>query len=560
MKHTTIEHRLPRRGLRVPALICLLAMTCVADAQPRPKLEGFAELFSIERLTVVYPAGDPANRVSAERRAAYLEAEYGVQPSVVADGAVSPEQLGGHLLLLGWDNAILDRLEPGIERSAEGRNFLEISVPPQRDLAFAAPSPFHETARLFFWSRIDLELDRFSVIPFAGSDWAVYEDYLPTSQGMFTKRSVWPPARNHGAESPETAAELPPEQARSEHFTLHAPAGIVDGEKAREILEARERALELALKKLGDPGEGFRIRLAVYETARLKEKATGVPDAIHSVPRLRTQHTVLRSAETASPYEELRLVAGARFGPCVSTALYEGLAIALAPAPQGRELPVYAALLQDRDALPAIGDLFDEEQHRSLSRQGVGYAASGLLVDWILETRGIEALARAYVLSPPTAAGLAQALGDPELDVDRAFDRWSARLARRSKGELAFQRAVAEAREATRAGKHETAGNKLEQALKMRPDDPEVLYKLGLARMKHDDEAALAAFGRLVELETPADKAHFVLFGHYQMGQVLGRSRRVDEARACHQRVLDLPDRYDAHRMAREALEALDGD
>ena len=45
-----------------------------------------------------------------------------------------------------------------------------------------------------------------------------------------------------------------------------------------------------------------------------------------------------------------------------------------------------------------------------------------------------------------------------------------------------------------------------------------------------------------------------MIFGHYQLGQVLDHRGRPKEARAEYEKVLELPDRYESHRMAREAL------
>ena len=68
-------------------------------------------------------------------------------------------------------------------------------------LLFAHASPFNRERALVFWSRMDPERDRFVVLPFLGSDWAVYRDFLVIEQGMFEAGRKWPPTRNEFAEN-----------------------------------------------------------------------------------------------------------------------------------------------------------------------------------------------------------------------------------------------------------------------------------------------------------------------------------------------------------------------
>ena len=176
------------------------ALPAVAEAEqaPRPAFAGAAALFSVAEITVVYPAGGEAERSelarrSAEHRAAYLRYR-GVDATVAADDEVTPEMRSGHLLLLGWDNALL----PGgvVAPAAGGRTVFGIPVGLAEDILFVAASPWASGSGVVFWSRIDPELDRLVPIPFLGSQWGVYRGHRLLGQGMFAPGTAWPPRRS----------------------------------------------------------------------------------------------------------------------------------------------------------------------------------------------------------------------------------------------------------------------------------------------------------------------------------------------------------------------------
>ena len=99
------------RSIRISVLLVCMAMASTVARTQLQVLKGFAALFNVDRVTVVYPAetdGNPAvPRLSAERAAAFMQSKHGVIGEVVSDAAVTREQREGHLLLLGWNNLLL---------------------------------------------------------------------------------------------------------------------------------------------------------------------------------------------------------------------------------------------------------------------------------------------------------------------------------------------------------------------------------------------------------------------------------------------------------------------
>ena len=217
------------RALRRLAIVAsfLAAAQLPSAAQPKPRYHGAARLFTLNEVTVVYPAGSDSNRdthrLSAERSADFLRAVHGVQVEVAPDDGVSPKQLQGNLLLLGWGNQLLptDEATRPIVESADGRRFLaQTRIAPGDDLLFSWSSPYNPRRLLVFWSRIDLELDRFMTLPFLGSDWAIYRDFVILGQGMFADGDTWPPERNPYAERPPSEPQPLATGRSSTHYRL----------------------------------------------------------------------------------------------------------------------------------------------------------------------------------------------------------------------------------------------------------------------------------------------------------------------------------------------------
>lgn len=552
-----------RPVLCAPALVCAaLGLSAAIAEGPRPAYLGAARLFSQEEIIIVYPAAagqDVAtNRIAAERKAAHLESKWGVATEVVADDAITQEQLGMSLLLLGWGNRVIGTPQAPnpFSYSGEKRFFLgSILVRPDEDLLFAAVSPYNPDRWMFFWSRIDLERDRFLVMPFMGSDWVVYRDYAAVDQGMFADSGKWPPVRDPEAEKSSRQQADVPLQASSEHYVLH---GVLDEEDARLILAAREAVLADVVRELGSPGDDFVIDLHVYRDSADKEERTGVPAGSHAIAGRREMHMTQEMARSSAPREEVSVVAAALFGPCSIAALYNGLATQI-ELPSGSDgLALYAAVLLEQGSMPRVEQLLDEEQMRVFVKGRVGLAASALLVGWLRETGGRELLARAYSSPRLDLARLAGWMGLSPSETEAAFSRWVAARAETAQAELAFRKEEEQAREQRLMGDRAAEAEALARALKHKPDHPETLYKLALALIESgQNKDAEKELLRLVGLSVGPEDTRYVIFGYYQLGRAYENLERTKKAGAAYRSMLELPDEYEAHRMAREALEKL---
>lgn len=554
------KYALRAATLLLPTFWCLFA----AAQEPRREYLGAARLFSQEKVTIVYPAArnedGEIHRILAERKAAYLKRGWNVEAEVVADDGVSAEQLRGNLLLLGWDNRLIGKPEAPAPYGVSGadRMFLgSIPVRAGEDLLFAAVSPYDPESWLFFWSRLDPERDRFLVMPFIGSDWVVYDDYLPIEQGMFSSPDNWPPVRNPQAERSRRDDVALPQRSRSGHYRIHS---LFDEEESRRILERREQVLAEVVRQLGSPGDDFAVDLYVYKNETDKEEHTGVPAGSHSVAGHREIHMTQQMARSASPREEVNVVAAAVFGPCSLTAFYNGLAtrVELPSGPAG--LPLYAAMLVDQGALPRIEQLLDEEEIRRLLRERVGLPAAALLVGWVREVGGLDLLGRAYSSRGLDVARLAEWMGLSAAGAEQAFREWVGGVGATARDELAFREELERAREQRLMGDRAAEAEVLARALKHKPEDPETLYTLALALIESDQSREAERWLlRLVELSVAPQETRYVIFGYYQLGRAYENIGRLEKAQDAYRRMLDLPDEYDAHRTAREAIERLSG-
>ena len=552
-----------RRPVQIAWLLLALLATAGTPSAQRGIYEGAAALFNLDRVTLVYPAASGAeherNRGSAERRAAWLRARYDMQVEIVSDLDVTDEQRAGHLVLIGWDNRLLDESPGGspLGREGVGRIFLdEIRVPPGGDLLFLHTSPFERDRLLYFWSRIDPELDRFLVLPFLGSDWAVFQDYSIENQGMFAD-GPWPPKRNRIAEMDHSNRRLAPLQRSSEHYDLHYRAGTLHEDDVALTLEAREKAYRQAVASLGvEPGEGYRIRLYVYIDEDQKEDDCDVHDPVHSIGRNRELHMVRRVALSSSPHEEIHLVARATLGPSYRTALFEGLAVWAELGPAGDDLGVVATGILDRGGFPDIETLLDEEQLRALTRRRIGFPAAGLLVDWLRGQVDRATFRRIYGMEHGGSAELAALLDRPVERMESEFAAWVRGRAEAAGGEIAYRRAMAEVQTMQDRADPEGAIAALRRALEVKRDDPAALYRLGLAQRENGDPAgAETTFRALASLDGIADgEAHYPLFARYQLGQLHESRGETQAAARVYRVILDLPDLKGSHRYALEAL------
>jgi tetratricopeptide (TPR) repeat protein len=534
-------------------------------ASAQAELPGTEAFNTIDSVVVVYPSGPgedvEINRLSGQRRAGFLKNLLGVDAEYAADDEVTETQRSKHLLLLGWNNRLLgtEQAPSLFERSDEGGTFLgSVSIGPGEDLMLSTASPYNDERRLFFWSRIDLELDKFSVLPFLGSDWAVYRGYEVVRQGMFLDRAAWPPQRNLYAEAehPDFRKAFT-EHGESEHYTIHYRPGGLSEKEHQAVLEARERALSLAIAGLGDPGDGFRIELYVFTDADDKEALTGVPDPVHSLGRPLELHMQRQHAHSDNPHEEIHLLAQYRFGPCHHTALHEGLAMAFERPASGSELAVYAAALVAQDAVPSLAELLDEEGVRVLNQRGLGFPAAGMMVSWILEQGSTSVLSKVYSSEPLTETELARAVSLAPEQANASYAKWVGALAAKGESEYRFREARAEARRFAQVEAWAAAVQQLTAALELRPGDMETLYRLALVEVRADLLAPAETHLRRIlaaESEIAPTDQRLVIFANYHLAQLLERSDRPEEAKKHYLRMLEYPDRHDSHRMAREAL------
>jgi tetratricopeptide (TPR) repeat protein len=519
-------------------------------------------LYSLDEVSIVYPSGDgedvAANRLSAERLAAFLRHGHDIEAKVVADGDIDDEALNGHLLLLGWNNRVLARdgaptyfQEIGGERLFLG----SIRVRAGEELLFSHFSPFNTEKLLLYWSRIDLEAERSHPLPSLDSDWAVYHDFLVAEQGMVAKGLDLPPKRNPNAEmSWRGKISSPPARQRSDHYTLHYADGMLGDGEAEAILEAREATLSKVIARLGAPPEGFNIALFLYRTGEKKEELTGVATNAHSIAGRLETHMTVRHARSNDPVQETLLLAAARMGTCYNTTLCEGLAFAMLDALGSRGMSAQAAAMMESGKLPAVTILLDETKLRTIDRQLL-MPASALLVSWLQEE---ALLALAWESRGEALEALARAMEIEPAELDSSFEKYVATLGKDAGDELAFRKALSEVNFHYDRGDTVGMVRALERALQIRPDDPETLYQLCMAlKGAGEMERAEKMLRQLVGLDLDPSISYFPTYGHYQLGKLYDSQGKVKKARTQFERMLELPDLKGAHQRAREALEGL---
>lgn len=536
----------------------------VNAAKEKPLYFGTARIFNFKTVTVVYPASDSqeveTNRFSAMRKVAFLAAVHGVDGQVIADSDFDFEAPNGNLLVLGWDNLLLPRIAgPGFIDHERGRRLFLGGIPIEHgeDLLFASRSPFSPDHRVIFWSRIDPELDRFSVMPFIASDFAVFDVFQVQHQGNYGDWNSNPPTRQPAAEMDFRSLRPTPDpllRGPRHEIIVH---GDITREMAEAVLAAREQALQDIERRLGSFKLDRSIRVHVYATGEQKNEQSSVPDPTHAVPRRSEIHLLLRHAQSASAHEDLHLVAQSRFGPCRSTALYEGFALAYEQDDHDLTLATVAAHLLETENLPTVAELLDEESFRALGHDGTGFAMAALFVRWFRDQFSDEIFGRAYSVNEPGVQQVAEFLPIDAATLEADFHSFLVQRATGATSDLRFHRAVAESQHFRNAGDDVAARAALERALEVRPDDPGTLYGIGLIDLEAQrNDAALALFQRLLKQDL-ADDSRYRIFGHYQLARArlaLGQNGKAEREL---QRMLDLPDRHDSHSRARGMLATL---
>jgi len=547
--------------MRVTSILATAALILLAPpGTTAAEYVGSAGLFGLERVTIVYPAtagqDGATHRLCAERRAAYLRHKHRVDPTVVADSAVTPEQLRGDLFVIGWDNRLIgtERAPKPFGEIPAGRSFLGgIRVGEDEDLLFATASPYNPERLLVFWSRTNVEIDRYLPMPFTGSDWAVFRDCTILRQGNFENRAVWPPTRNRYAEHDHSLSRGKlSAQRKSARYTVHYVPDSLSSTEVDRVLALREAALGSAIGFLADPGPEFRIDLYLYPDRTTKRAETDVNDVVHSIPAARALYVTAEYARAPSPHEEIHLVARALWGPCFHTALYEGLAVALErPA----DLDAFAALLVDRGAPPSLATLLDEEALRALSVEAMAFPAAGLLVRWLIDTGGLDLVRRVYSAKPLTPEGVAAALGGGARDPNAEFAAWVRERALSAGPTFRYQTALAQSDRLLVASDPAGALAAAQRALALRPGDPVAQLKRGSALSAAGDRvAAETTFREILALPAEGETLMVVVHAHYQLALLFGETDRPDEARSHYERMLALPDVGGSHRAAQAGL------
>jgi len=545
--------------------IATAALAQEPDVHRGADYRGAAAFPELGNVTIVYPAGqgEPVdrNRKSAEARARWLASAYRARADVVADDQLTETQVMGNLLILGWSNRAWDTMKAArpFRHGPDGTTFLGLGeADPEVDLLLFHRNPANWESFILFWSRIDPSRDRYQPLPRVGSDWAMYDDYLVVRQGMFKPARVWPPARDAAAEGDHTGAvadrarRLTSLDSKSYH-ALFDRAAFQESE-VRDILATREAALAKAAAAIGVPPEGFRIALYLFDTAESKKAATGVGDPAHSIPAKREIYLLRSHARSPSPHEEVHLLAELLYGQCVSSALYEGLALATEGSWRGDPLEWYAAKLRSEGRLPPLSDLLDEQTIRVLPEER-GLVGAAIFLSWLRGAQGPEAVRKIYALPEVDLATVAKALGTTAPALESSFAAWADVQVTSRRADLDFDAAEAEAQRRQQVGDWPGMAAALKKALVARPNDPQALFNLASAQMRagsYDDAAS--SLKKLFEVPLSAENARFRIFGHYQLGRVYDLAGKREEALAEYRQVLELPDDHGAHELARQRI------
>ena len=548
------------------SIVVVLSLVTVPSpvAEKRELFSGAALMYTVPELTLVYPAGPgedrKRNRISAERRAAYLTGRHHTVTRVVADIDINDKDRKDHLLILVWNNRLIR--ETGlVAMTQDGWRFQGIERGFSHDLLFSWISPFAEQREFIFWSRIDPELDRYLVLPFFGSDWVVFENYTIEQYGRFDKEELeWPPKRNPEVEVDNRLVRPPVAPRRtSAHYALYdLTLGLSEPEIA-SILQARESAWSAAVAALGAPSEdAARIKLYVYEDSDTKEQFCDVHEARHHLPKSGELHLTKVIALDPNLHEDSHLIARQLYGPGYLTLLVEGLAVWAEQRQNTDELPVYASMLVDRLELPGIADLLDEETMRVLIRQRIGFPVAGLFIAWLRAEVGPDVVRRVYGQYESDANLFASAIDLSTDEIDTRFAAFVHNQAKTGEIEAAFRESTAKARHYGQLGDYERAIPALVRALELRPDHLFTRYSLAVTRMNLGDlDSAEADLKKILAIHREVPSDELALLAWYRLGELHLKRGERDKAKQAYQRVFELPDYRAMHARAREALDEI---
>lgn len=535
----------------------ILTAALVAGSSARAQLverTGVARFYNVDEATVVYAASGGAQaRIAAERAADELRFRHGVIAEVRADDALEAERREGHLLALGWEVDLWSEAAPRPFERVEGRvRFGDVAPLDARDdFVMLHVSPFNLQRYLLFWSRTDLEISRFYALPFVGSDWAAFRDWMPYRRGQIEQEATWPPRPIPEAEIRKPVVR-PPAVRRIGPLAIHHLENEVTDEELGRIVAARGRALEAAIERLGSPGRDFTVDLYLYPDADIKRERTGVPDDVHDVAVRGELHMTRQAAVHPSAHEEIQLLARHLYGGCNYTAINEGLSIAaLADDAVRHQLRLFANHALERDSWPPIDRLLDERGLADLVSEGVGYPFAAMLVSWLRERLPAEGFAELFTAVELDAAAIAERVGI-EGDPDDTFRAWAREFAAAGEEAYAVESVRIEAREAQQRGDAAGEAQALARLLEVGDDDPAVRYALGDAQRRAGRiEAAIATFAALADSEaSEGHRARAAL----AIGVIRWDRGELEAADAQFRRVLEMPDAEGSHDLATESL------
>lgn len=527
---------------------------------------GVAGVFFLDEITVVYPSADAPqvesrNRASAELRAGFLRHRHGISTRVVADKAVRPDDVDGHLLVLGWENRLFDR-EPASRPFRRSETSLAWGGALYRrgglDLAFMANSPFAANKRMAFWSRIDPEFDRFQPLPSEGSSWVLYDGTRVVAQGMWdAERLEWPPKRDANAERDRRAefdrwASTLGKRPFGRYDVVYDPAAVPE-DTIEELGRVRAAALDRAIRAFGPVDPEFRATLRLYPNDDDKRDRTSIPSPVHTLPREGEIHMTLEYARSDNPHEEYHLVARATLGPTYSTAMYEGLAIDRLDEYDGFPIDLHGARLERDGRFPDLATLLDETDFPSVPN-AIAFPASALWTRWLREAHPGK-YAAVYAMERPSLARAADRLGMAPVLVERNFHAWLRERSSALAARIEADDLLARAQELHFAGDFAGLVTVLEQVLERVPDDHQTRFNLASARLRTGDLEAAERDLRTILEAGLAPNHRLRVFGHYQLARLFDLAGKRQAALSQYRAMLALPDVFDSHLLAREGIE-----
>ncbi len=454
-------------------------------------------------------------------------------------------------------------LESPFGRSSVSVRFLDyVDERDDLDLAFLVDSPFAAPgagSKMFFWSRIDREQDRFMVLPSTGSDWAFYEDYLVVAQGFLDDTGSWPVKRKLNAEmlALDELVEFRSvaRSFKAGKYVLHWDPEVISDQKVQAIAEIRQTALSRAIDLTGVAANDLVIDLYLYPDAETKLTLTGIRAGAHVVGHRSQLHATIRYAASDSCHEEIHILARRLLGVTSSTAAYEGLSFSFEPLISGQPLAFHVALMIDAGTVPSIASLLDASEFATLGKQEA-YAATGLLMTWLREKKGLAGLRPWYSSSRSDLPALASLLGVTSQQVEREYGTWLGKRTQSFAGDVAFVNAQREAQRHHDNGDFAGVAGALRKAVQYRPQDWQTRFNLAAAMIRlREYEATEKELRVILQSDLSADHT-LKIFSHLQLGRLFDLTGRREEARSEYQKMLELPDVHDSHIAAREGLDS----